>query len=80
MGVNFDRQVWIFADELTTLHKVPDLVSPIPVTRKFGGCFVLGIQPYALVQNIDGVEVATSFTSVLNTRFFCRWRNRRERI
>ncbi|BEM85485.1 conjugal transfer protein TraD (plasmid) [Serratia marcescens] len=72
MGVNLNRRVWIFADELPTLHKLPDLVSLIPVTRKFGGCFVLGIQSYAQLQDIYGVKSAASLIQVLNTRFFFR--------
>ncbi|VCV94403.1 Coupling protein TraD [Klebsiella pneumoniae] len=44
MGENRNRRVWIFADELPTLHKLPDLVEILPEARKFGGCYVFGIQ------------------------------------
>jgi type IV secretory pathway TraG/TraD family ATPase VirD4 len=33
-----------FSDELPTLHKLPDLVEILPEARKFGGCYVFGIQ------------------------------------
>ena len=72
MGVNLDRRVWIFADELPTLHKLPDLVTIIPEARKFGGCFVLGFQSYAQLEDIYGVKSAAALNQVLNTRFFFR--------
>ncbi|MGT5532628.1 type IV secretion system DNA-binding domain-containing protein, partial [Escherichia coli] len=47
MGENRNRRVWFFCDELPTLHKLPDLVEILPEARKFGGCYVFGIQSYA---------------------------------
>ncbi|HBY0397244.1 TPA: conjugal transfer protein TraD, partial [Klebsiella pneumoniae subsp. pneumoniae] len=54
MGENRNRRVWIFADELPTLHKLPDLVEILPEARKFGGCYVFGIQSYAQLEDIYG--------------------------
>ncbi len=51
MGENRNRRVWIFADELPTLHKLPDLVEILPEARKFGGCYVFGIQSYAQLED-----------------------------
>ncbi|WGM03689.1 type IV conjugative transfer system coupling protein TraD [Arsenophonus nasoniae] len=72
MGENRERRVWIIADELPTLHKLPDLVEILPEARKFGGCFVLGFQSYAQLQDIYGNKGALTLFDVLNTRFFFR--------
>lgn len=72
MGENADRRVWIFADELPTLHKLPDLVEIVPEARKFGGCFVLGFQSNSQLEDIYGVKSAATLNGVLNTRFFFR--------
>lgn len=72
MGENRERRIWIIADELPTLHKLPDLVEILPEARKFGGCFVLGFQSYAQLQDIYGNKGALTLFDVLNTRFFFR--------
>lgn len=72
MGENRNRRVWIFADELPTLHKLPDLVEILPEARKFGGCYVIGIQSYAQLEDIYGQKPAEALFDVLNTRAFFR--------
>ncbi|MEZ2578068.1 type IV conjugative transfer system coupling protein TraD [Buttiauxella ferragutiae] len=72
MGENRNRRVWIFADELPTLHKLPDLVEILPEARKFGGCYVFGIQSYAQLEDIYGEKAAETLFDVLNTRAFFR--------
>ncbi|HIF6281676.1 TPA: type IV conjugative transfer system coupling protein TraD, partial [Raoultella ornithinolytica] len=72
MGENRNRRVWIFADELPTLHKLPDLVEILPEARKFGGCYVFGIQSYAQLEDIYGVKPAATLFDVMNTRAFFR--------
>ena len=72
MGENRSRRVWIFADELPTLHKLPDLVEILPEARKFGGCYVIGIQSYAQLEDIYGDKAAATLFDVLNTRAFFR--------
>ncbi|HGJ5882749.1 type IV secretion system DNA-binding domain-containing protein, partial [Arsenophonus sp.] len=72
IGDNRERRVWIIADELPTLHKLPDLIEILPEARKFGGCFVLGFQSYAQLQDIYGNKGALTLFDVLNTRFFFR--------
>ena len=72
MGENRNRRVWIFADELPTLHKLPDLVEILPEARKFGGCYVIGIQSYAQLEDIYGAKPAETLFDVLNTRAFFR--------
>ena len=38
------RHIWVILDELPTLHQVPSLQPGLAESRKFGGCFVLGVQ------------------------------------
>ncbi|HFV8763903.1 TPA: type IV conjugative transfer system coupling protein TraD, partial [Escherichia coli] len=72
MGENRNRRVWFFCDELPTLHKLPDLVEILPEARKFGGCYVFGIQSYAQLEDIYGEKSAASLFDVMNTRAFFR--------
>lgn len=72
MGENRNRRIWVFGDEIPTLHKLPDLVEIIPEARKFGGCFVLGIQSNAQMEDIYGIKPAATVLDVLNTRAFFR--------
>ncbi|MEI7412166.1 type IV conjugative transfer system coupling protein TraD [Pectobacterium aroidearum] len=72
MGENRNRRVWFFCDELPTLHKLPDLVEILPEARKFGGCYVFGIQSYAQLEDIYGEKPAATVFDVMNTRAFFR--------
>ncbi len=51
---------WFFCDELPTLHKLPDLVEILPEARKFGGCYVFGIQSFAQLEDIYGEKAAAT--------------------
>ncbi|MCV5373097.1 type IV secretion system DNA-binding domain-containing protein, partial [Escherichia coli] len=42
-----DRRIWVIMDEMPSLHKLPELGSIIAEVRKFGGCYLIGIQSYA---------------------------------
>jgi type IV secretory pathway TraG/TraD family ATPase VirD4 len=42
-----DRRIWVLMDEMPSLHKLPELGSIIAEVRKFGGCYLIGIQSYA---------------------------------
>ncbi len=72
MGENRNRRVWFFCDKLPTLHKLPDLVEILPEARKFGGCYVFGIQSYAQLEDIYGEKAAATLFDVMNTRAFFR--------
>ncbi|OLF56977.1 type IV conjugative transfer system coupling protein TraD [Aeromonas veronii] len=72
MGPNPFRRVWFVYDELPTLHKLPTLPGIIAEARKFGGCFMLGFQSNAQLEEIYGDRFAKSMIDLLNTRFFFR--------
>ncbi|NJQ52284.1 type A chloramphenicol O-acetyltransferase [Escherichia coli] len=68
MGENRNRRVWFFCDELPTLHKLPDLVEILPEARKFGGCYVFGIQSYAQLEDIYGEKAAATLFDVMEKK------------
>jgi len=69
---NPHRRVWIILDELTSLQQLPYLTTALSEARKFGGCFVIGIQSYAQLSKLYGVDGAKEISSLLNTRFMFR--------
>jgi len=69
---NYNRRIWFICDELPTLHKLPQLPETIAEVRKFGGCFVLGMQSYAQLEKVYGSSAAKEMFDLLNTRFFFR--------
>lgn len=72
MGEDPDRRVWFIVDEKTSLQKIPEFAETLAEGRKFGGCFVIGIQNMPQLINVYGREVAKSIFDLLNTRFYGR--------
>ncbi|HAN5979094.1 TPA: type IV secretion system DNA-binding domain-containing protein, partial [Escherichia coli] len=48
---------------------LPRIISE---ARKFGGCFVLGFQSFAQLEEIYGPKAAAALFDLLNTKFFFR--------
>lgn len=69
---NQHRRIWVIIDELPTLHKLPQLGETIAEVRKFGGCFVLGMQSLSQLQKIYGRDGSNEIFDLLNTRFYFR--------
>lgn len=69
---NHDRRIWFIVDELPSLHRLPQLPETIAEVRKFGGCFVLGMQSFAQLEKTYGRNQAREIFDLLNTRFFFR--------
>jgi type IV conjugative transfer system coupling protein TraD len=67
-----NRRIWVILDELTSLQQLPYLTAALSEARKFGGCFVVGIQSYAQLAKVYGHEGAREISSLLNTRFMFR--------
>lgn len=72
MEENPDRRIWVIMDEMPSLHKLPELGSIIAEVRKFGGCFLIGIQSYAQLVKTYGKNAADEMFDLLNTRFYFR--------
>lgn len=69
---NVKRRIWFICDELPSLHKLPLLGETIAEVRKFGGCFLLGMQSFAQLEKVYGRSGAQEIFDLLNTRFFFR--------
>ncbi|GLO64175.1 conjugal transfer protein TraD [Vibrio sp. MACH09] len=69
---NPNRRIWVIMDEMPSLHKLPELGSIISEVRKFGGCYLIGIQSYAQLKKTYGNNAAEEMFDLLNTRFYFR--------
>jgi type IV conjugative transfer system coupling protein TraD len=67
-----DRRIWFVVDEMPSLHAIPNLPETLAEVRKFGGCWVIGIQSYAQLRKTYGQDYAETIFDLLNTRFFFR--------
>jgi type IV conjugative transfer system coupling protein TraD len=72
MGENSDRRVWFIIDETPSLQRIPELAETLAEARKFGGCFVLGMQNMAQLIHVYGRELAKSIFDLMNTRMYGR--------
>jgi type IV conjugative transfer system coupling protein TraD len=74
LGLKADRnrRIWIFLDELPSLHKLPILPEFCAEGRKFGGCTVAGLQNFPQMEETYGTNAAKSIWDLLNTRVFYR--------
>ncbi|MBS5775354.1 MAG: type IV conjugative transfer system coupling protein TraD [Enterobacter cloacae] len=72
MGENADRRVWFIMDEKPSLQRIPQFEETLAEARKFGGCFVIGIQNMPQLINTYGREVAKAIFDLLNTRMYGR--------
>lgn len=72
MGENSERRVWFIIDEKTSLQRIPEFAETLAEARKFGGCFVIGIQNMAQLTHVYGREMARSIFDLLNTRMYGR--------
>jgi type IV conjugative transfer system coupling protein TraD len=69
---NSNRRIWFVCDELPSLHKLPQLSESIAEARKYGGCFVLGMQNYAQLEKVYGRSAGKEIFDLMNTAFFFR--------
>ncbi len=69
---NPERRIWVILDELGSLQQLPYLTSALAEARKFGGCFVIGVQSAAQLAKTYGYEGGREISSLLNTRFIFR--------
>lgn len=67
-----NRRIWFICDELPSLHRLPLLAETIAEVRKFGGCFMLGMQSQAQLGKVYGREAGAEIFDLLNTRYFFR--------
>lgn len=65
---NDKRRIWFIMDELSSLQVLPSLASGVAEARKFGGCFVMGWQNIAQLEQIYGTKGATNISGLAKTR------------
>ncbi len=65
-------RVWFVCDELPSMHQLPQLTTALAQGRKYGGCFILGMQNYAQLETIYERSGAESIFDNIHTRFFFR--------
>jgi len=69
---NPERRIWFVCDELPTLNKQPQLFHAMAEARKYGGCFLLGMQSFGQIQQIYGKDLAKPMYDLVNTAFYFR--------
>lgn len=65
-----NSNLWFILDELPALQKIPSLTSGLAEGRKYGGCFVAGLQNIHQLEEIYGHSGAFSLLDQFNTRLF----------
>ncbi|WP_227634662.1 type IV secretion system DNA-binding domain-containing protein, partial [Klebsiella pneumoniae] len=68
LSASRERRIWLFLDELPSLHKLPNLPEFCAEARKFGGCTFVAIQNFPQLRQIYGKDFAESIWDLLNTR------------
>ncbi len=65
---NQDLRIWLFLDELPSLHYLPSLQSGLAESRQFGGSFILSLQLMAQLRSIYGKDLAESVSGLCRNR------------
>ncbi|MBN8523222.1 MAG: type IV secretion system DNA-binding domain-containing protein [Rickettsiales bacterium] len=65
-----NQKMWFILDELPALQKIPSLKRGLAEGRKYGACFVAGIQNISQLEEIYGRAGASSLLDMFNSRFF----------
>jgi type IV conjugative transfer system coupling protein TraD len=68
LPTNPKRRLWFIMDELPALQEVASLPLALAEARKYGGCFVLGVQDFNQLDKIYGAPMTNSFMGLLNTK------------
>jgi type IV conjugative transfer system coupling protein TraD len=66
------RRMWFVLDELPALQKLPSLETGMAEARKYGGCFLAGVQSFPQLIHTYGQNQAQSVLDLFNTKIFFR--------
>ena len=69
---NPSRRLWFIMDELPALHHLQSLPLGLAEARKYGGCFILGLQDTNQLDELYGHNIAKSILGLLNTKILFR--------
>lgn len=67
MAPDRDRRLYVVADELPSLQKLPSLSDFLARARKYGGCGILGFQSYPQLEATYGIQDAAAITGYCST-------------
>ena len=66
------ENLWFIMDELPALAKINSLNTTLAESRKYGGCFVAGIQNIFQLDKIHGSAAANDLLDLFNSKFIFR--------
>lgn len=66
------ENLWFIMDELPALGKINSLNTALAESRKYGGCFVAGIQNIFQLDKIYGSAAANDLLDLFNSKFIFR--------
>ncbi|MCC8399451.1 MAG: type IV secretion system DNA-binding domain-containing protein [Rickettsia endosymbiont of Platyusa sonomae] len=69
---NTNNNMWFIIDELPALQKIPSLPTALAESRKYGGCFVAGLQNIYQLEEIYGSAGSSSMLDLFNSKFIFR--------
>ncbi|MHB8224166.1 type IV secretion system DNA-binding domain-containing protein [Acidithiobacillus sp.] len=72
MAPNRERRLWLMADELPTLQKMPKIAVAMAECRKYGLCVVIGIQTIAQPKDVYGIHGAETMLGLPQTQTIFR--------
>lgn len=67
-----NQKMWFILDELPALQKIPSLKRGLAEGRKYGGCFVAGIQNIFQMEEIYGSAGGSSILDLFSTKVIFR--------
>jgi len=66
------RRIWFVVDEMQTLKKMHELPNHLEEIRKYGGCYVMGVQNLSKLDSIYGADLVKSIASLVGTKLILR--------
>lgn len=66
------RRLWFIIDELPSLNVMPNLPKALAETRKYGGCFVIGLQNLPQLEQMYGANLTRSIAGLCGTKVVFR--------
>lgn len=69
---HYTRKVWFIIDELPSLNYLPELPRALAEIRKYGGCFVIGLQSLHQLHEVYGKASAQTIQSLTGTKVVFR--------
>lgn len=67
-----NRRLWFILDELPALQKLPSLEIGLAEGRKYGGCFLAGVQSVPQIATTYGHTQSQAILDLFNTKIFFR--------